>query len=199
MPPQQTMPMQQMQQKTKSKFSPVLPGLLILGLIIGGLSGFLIGSSGKSDLQTKVDSLEQSVAEQEADLELFKKYEDDIKEFEASLDTPQGQNVQVQARDVERKSDMNALATQLEIFYTDKGYYPDISGLNTETLTRVDPGALLSPDEVAIKALGTPGPTQGDHDYYYSAYNCTSGQCGSYTLLVQLEEDGSPFTEESLN
>ena len=34
-------------------------------------------------------------------------------------------DVQLRARDTERRTDINSLATQLEVYYNENGYYPD--------------------------------------------------------------------------
>ncbi len=53
--------------------------------------------------------------------------------------------VQKRARDTQRQTDINAIATQLEVYYNDKGGYPEIGVIAAESLKGIDEGALTPP------------------------------------------------------
>ena len=101
--------------------------------------------------------------------------------------------IQARARDAERKTDLNALHTQLEVYYNDNGFYPTLANITTANLAGLDPEALNDPSGDALHD-GT-----GTGDYSYS---CTAGGggCTSYTLSADMESSTpDPFTKASLN
>lgn len=125
------------------------------------------------------------------------------------------QGVQARARDTERRTDLNTIHTQLEVFYNDFGHYPDGSAavtcgegtdscaLDALTSRGLDAEALVDPNENAIN-IGANGNT--DNEYYYDvtdatngAGNCTAGQCTSYVLSTDLESEAETYTKSSLN
>lgn len=119
------------------------------------------------------------------------------------------QGVQARARDTERRTDVNSIATQLEAYYADFGHYPDGSAastcgdgtescaLNVLTNRGLDAEALNDPNGNAIN-IGAQGT---DNEYYYdvTGATCATGQCDSFTLSTLLESDGSTYTKNSLN
>lgn len=110
------------------------------------------------------------------------------------------QGVQQRARDTERKTDVNALHTQVEVFYNDNGYYPDGStyALNTANLPGVDQEALSDPNGNALNVV-TSTPTPADGEYYYYPTSCTAGECTGYTLYADLENESTDYTKSALN
>jgi prepilin-type N-terminal cleavage/methylation domain-containing protein len=66
--------------------------------------------------------------------------------------------VQRRARDTQRRTDINSLATQLEVFYNDKGGYPLAADVTTANLKGLDAGALQAPGnptaQTSPKSLG---------------------------------------------
>lgn len=129
--------------------------------------------------------------------------------------------VQQKARDSERKTDINAIAGQLEAAYANKGYYPDLAGLNDATTRssleiRLDLKALADPKnpETANQAVvaGTnPAPTavpaNPSYRYYYAPTGCTGTapdpiQCTGYALYAYMEATADPtkvYTRQSTN
>ena len=104
------------------------------------------------------------------------------------------QGVQARARDTERKTDINAIHTQLEVFYNDNGYYAvNAAALTTATLPGIADEALLDP---AGDGVGT-----GDYTYTALPAGCdnSSTDCGGYTLEAQLEEEATAYSKNSLN
>lgn len=86
-------------------------------------------------------------------------------------------NIQARARDTERRNDINAIHTQLELYYTDNDEYP-------ATLAEVD--------NLNAEALVAPGD---DEEYTY-----TPAEDGtSYTLSAALEAEEGDFSRNSLN
>lgn len=104
--------------------------------------------------------------------------------------------VQARARDTERQTDIKALASQLEVYYTNEGSYPTraqmisdttlpttfLEGLSEDALT--DPQAATTEDN----SIGTAAPTATNHAY---RYNCTAAAdtdpCTDFTLTYWSE------------
>lgn len=120
------------------------------------------------------------------------------------------QGVQARARDTERRTDLNSIATQLEAYYADFGHYPDGSAASTcgdgasscalsiLTSRGLDAEALNDPNSNAINVGANPAATTDDTQYYYDA-TCAGGQCDSFTLSTDLESETSTYTKNSLN
>ncbi len=105
------------------------------------------------------------------------------------------QGVQARARDTERKTDINAMHTQVEVFFNDSstGQYPlTAAGLTTANLPGIDSEAFLDPDGVSVTA-GT-----GEYAYDVSGATCDLVGCDSYTLTATMEEE-SDYVKNSLN
>lgn len=107
--------------------------------------------------------------------------------------------VQQKARDSERKTDINALAGQLEAAYANVGYYPGLDGFNSTTKRaaleiRIDTKAFADPknkgDEQLLGGTATTSGT-ADYRYHYAPTGCTGtapdDQCTGYTLSAYLE------------
>ena len=105
-------------------------------------------------------------------------------------------NIQERARDTERKSDINSIHTQLELYYADNGDYPngETKALLETAMPDLNSDALDDPSGDAINAGGANG-----YDYAALPDGCAAGACTSYTLGTTLEEDGSAFDRDSLN
>ena len=61
--------------------------------------------------------------------------------------------VQKRARDTQRQTDVNAIATQLEVYYNDNGTYPLAAGVTVPNFKGIDAGALQPPQstQTALK------------------------------------------------
>lgn len=122
------------------------------------------------------------------------------------------QGVQARARDTERRTDINSIATQLEAYYADFGHYPDGSAattcgdagaescaLTTLTARGLDSEALNDPNNnpVNVGAIGN----NTDNEYYYdvTGATCSGGQCDSFTLVTNLESESTQYSKDSLN
>jgi prepilin-type N-terminal cleavage/methylation domain-containing protein len=111
--------------------------------------------------------------------------------------------VQQRARDSERKTDINAVAGQLEAFYASNGYYPPQVDFESATFRdaneiRIDTKAFDDPSDNAGDAF-TAGVAAGGsnppREYFYQAYqedgttacNTAAAQCASYVVSANLE------------
>lgn len=91
------------------------------------------------------------------------------------------QGVQARARDTERRTDINSVATQLEVYYNDKGGYPaagDLANATAATAQAWISGNLKGADADAFKdpkgvQLGTTAST-----YTYNNNNGTASTTG---------------------
>lgn len=119
--------------------------------------------------------------------------------------------IQGKARDAKRQSDLQAVQTQIEAFYSNNGYYPSYANLSssswdTTNLKSLDQGALHDPSNSAT-GITLSNTTTSGHNYEYvakdssgSASNCetTDTTCASYTLTAQLES-GTVYTKTNLD
>ncbi len=100
-------------------------------------------------------------------------------------------NAQSSTTDLERKTDINELYTQLEIHYNEYGGYPTLKEITENydiALPGLDTEALYDPSGAFINE-GT---------YSYVPSGCTAIDCSSYVLDATLS-DGSVFSKNSLN
>lgn len=109
------------------------------------------------------------------------------------------QGVQARARDTERRTDINAVATQLEVFYNDNGGYPSVADVTTtawvqDNLQGLDLEAMNDPRGFAMNAAG------GSYTYTPLPADCDTGECTSFTLAADLERSTpDPYSKASLN
>lgn len=105
-------------------------------------------------------------------------------------------NIQARARDTERKTDVNGIHSQLEVYHADNGYYPILSDVTASNLSGLDAEALIDPSGVNV--------TAGSGDYVYAptvsggGACTTAGLCVSYTLTATMEQE-SNYVKNSLN
>lgn len=92
----------------------------------------------------------------------------------------QKNNIQVAARDDQRKTAINSIYHTLEEVYfpTNKSYPKTI---NEATLPSVDPSLLKDPDGLQIGTAGS--------DYRYEPTNCEDTSCKGYSLRALLENE----------
>jgi len=126
------------------------------------------------------------------------------------------QGVQARARDAQRRTDINSIATQLEAYHADFGHYPsgstttDTCGQNSGgtytgdcaldvlTMRGLDAQALNQPNNTAIAVVSS-APTPATGNYYYFPSGCTSERCTGFTLYSDLENETTDYTKDSLN
>ena len=124
--------------------------------------------------------------------------------------------VQRRARDTERQTDVNALATQLEVYYNDHGSYPTLANLQEATpstgwvvtnLKGIDMNALLAPGDTpaanADSMTGSATPAINKYGYAPTPANCdngANGNCTGFTLYWAKEDaNGAAQSKASLN
>ena len=128
------------------------------------------------------------------------------------------QGVQARARDTERRTDINVIATQLEVYHSDYGYYPDGTTaaaadascgegddescvITTGMLAGLDAEALNAPDGTAMAVSANPAGATTDYTYYYdiTGATCAAGHCDSFLLSTDLEAETAIYSKASLN
>ena len=124
--------------------------------------------------------------------------------------------VQRRARDTERQTDINSVATQLEVYYNDNGFYPTLADLQDSTPTTgwvatnlkgIDLNALVAPGDVpaanANSFIGSATPTQYDYGYVPTPASCdnaaTATNCTKFTLYYYKEDTNAVVSKSSLN
>ena len=104
--------------------------------------------------------------------------------------------VQGQAKDTERKTDINALQGQIEAYWADNGVYPTLANLNDSawvaaTFKGLDSAALQDPAGNSPKLAAAPAA----HVYAYqptpAGCNNKTVQCSGYTLTATLDSGGT--------
>jgi hypothetical protein len=111
--------------------------------------------------------------------------------------------VQSQAADTERKTDINALQGQIEAYWADNGFYPTLTNINdpnwrAANMKGMDPEALKDPAGTSQKLAASPAA----HVYSYQALptGCDNVkvQCDDFTLTATLDAGGT-YSKQSLN
>lgn len=101
----------------------------------------------------------------------------------------QKRDLEVQARDAERKTAVNAIYYNLEdVYYAANKSYPE--KLTPEALKGLDPGSLKDPEGVTIG--------EQNSDYSYHPKDCMDGRCKSYSLRADLEHEAD-YVKSSRN
>lgn len=115
--------------------------------------------------------------------------------------------VQRRARDTERQTDINSIATQLEVYYNDNGGYPVLaSQLNSDTwakanLKGIDLNSLRTPGATTNSMAATADSTHYGYVSYASdgTTACTTAPCAKFKITWIKEDDASTQTKDSLN
>lgn len=112
----------------------------------------------------------------------------------------QKNNIEITARDEQRKTAINAMHYGLEeIYYKEHDAYPRT--LDKDTLPFVDPAAFSDPHGIELGQ--TTATVDGEEypvtsDYTYEGTNCVDETCKSYTLRATLEREDE-FERKSRN
>ncbi len=112
--------------------------------------------------------------------------------------------IQQKARDTERKTDINAIASHMEAYNAQNGRYPTLANVNDATfrsteLKGLDPAALQDPKGAAQALVATPAANV--YAYAVTPAGCdngANGDCTQYTLTATLEAGGT-YVKQSLN
>ena len=101
----------------------------------------------------------------------------------------QKRDLEVQARDSDRKTAINAIYYNLEdVYYAANHAYPQ--KLTADQLPGLDPSILKDPEGVMIG--------EQNSDYTYSPKDCADGKCKSYSITANLEHEAD-YTKTSRN
>lgn len=109
--------------------------------------------------------------------------------------------IQAKARNSQRQTDLQAMQTQLEAFYSQNGYYPTRTNVNTASwratnMKSLDAGALVDPQSTCNAATSTTclASSPGAKVYSYavtdsSDASCEAAEtnCAKYTLTATYE------------
>jgi prepilin-type N-terminal cleavage/methylation domain-containing protein len=117
--------------------------------------------------------------------------------------------VQERARDTKRRTDVNAQASQLEVYYTDNGGYPTYTGqIDTDSwitanLKGADLNAWRAPNQTANSMTNSATPDK-DHYGYQPLQNdgttaCTTSPCAKFKLYWYSEKTSTVTVKDSLN
>ena len=111
--------------------------------------------------------------------------------------------IQSDAKDTERKTDINALQGQLEAYNAETGYYPSLAQVNSasfraQNFKGLDNEALKDPDGTAQTLAAK--PAKGVYSYTATPAGCDGVKvyCTGFTLSATLS-DGSLYSKQSLN
>jgi prepilin-type N-terminal cleavage/methylation domain-containing protein len=117
--------------------------------------------------------------------------------------------VQERARDTERRTDINAQASQLEVYYTDQGGYPTFTGqTNTDSwitanLKGADLAAWRAPNQTTNSMVNSATPTKDQYGYVPlqddGTTACTSSPCAKFKLYWYSEKTAAVNSKDSLN
>ncbi len=107
--------------------------------------------------------------------------------------------IQQKARNTERETDVKALHSQIEAYYAQNGYYPDINNVTTTDLKGLDADALLPPNSTT--GINATAATIDSYAYIAAPSGCTTaaGDCTSYQLTAVVEGGGGNIVKDSLN
>lgn len=104
---------------------------------------------------------------------------------------------QQQARDSKRMADIKSIQTQLEAFFSQNGYYPSLSDMNSSSwistnMKSLDTNALTDPSNSSNSTKLASQPTKGQYAYQPADSNGQSCEnsdtnCAQYTLTAELE------------
>jgi prepilin-type N-terminal cleavage/methylation domain-containing protein len=117
--------------------------------------------------------------------------------------------VQERARDTKRRTDVNAQAGQLEVYYTDNGGYPiftgevDTDAWITSNFKGADLNAWRAPNQPSNSMVNSATPTKDQYGYTPlqddGTTACTTAPCAKFKLFWHSEKDNAVIEKDSLN
>ena len=117
--------------------------------------------------------------------------------------------VQERARDTERRTDTNSVATQLEVYYTDNGGYPQFTGqMDTDAwisanLKGADLNAWRAPGIATNSMVNSATPTKNQYGYTPLQQDgvtaCAAAPCAKFKVYWYSEKTSTVTTKDSLN
>jgi prepilin-type N-terminal cleavage/methylation domain-containing protein len=117
--------------------------------------------------------------------------------------------VQERARDTERRTDTNSIATQLEVYYTDNGGYPQFTGqVDTDSwitanLKGADLNAWRAPGFNGNTMVNSATPNKDQYGYKPlqddGTTACTTAPCAKFKIYWYSEKTNAVTAKDSLN
>lgn len=117
--------------------------------------------------------------------------------------------VQKKGRDADRKADVNAIYSQVEVYFAQNAKYPTLANLQDETWRGLNVKGLsrdaISAPGQTVDADGTlvgSGGTSANYEYAVTPAGCDNGvggDCTGFTLTANLEASTTPFTKSGSN
>jgi prepilin-type N-terminal cleavage/methylation domain-containing protein len=105
--------------------------------------------------------------------------------------------IQAKARNAKRQTDIQSLQTQMEAFFSQNGYYPSLTDMNSASwratnMKSLDPNALIDPSNTSQSNTLVASPTADSYAYAVSNSSGTSCEsadttCAQYTLTATYE------------
>jgi prepilin-type N-terminal cleavage/methylation domain-containing protein len=106
--------------------------------------------------------------------------------------------VQKKGRDADRKSDINAIYSQVEVYFAQEAKYPTLANLNDDTWRNTNVKGLQDDAITApggTDALVATGASTSNYEYVATPASCdntaTNGDCTGFTLTATLESGGT--------
>lgn len=105
--------------------------------------------------------------------------------------------VQKKGRDADRKSDINAIDSQVEVYFAENAKYPSLTDMNTASfrsanLKGLQDDALTDPKGSGPTLVGAPASNAYAYETAPSGCdNGTNGDCTGFTLTATLESGGT--------
>jgi len=106
--------------------------------------------------------------------------------------------VQKKGRDADRKSDINSMYSQVEVYFAENGKYPTLADMNSSTfrtasLKGLSDDALTDPKGSGATLVSA--PAANSYSYEVTPAGCdnttTGGDCLGFTLTATLESGGT--------
>lgn len=176
----------------------VLVALIVIGGGIG-LGLYLMNKPGNQSQSTSLEDVNKPTSEQ-------------TKAADEQAAQQQAQTLagtQMRARDTERQTDINSIATQLEVYYNNTGYYPSFEQLSDDTwveanLVGIDLEALRPPTAKANAIQNTATPDKSHYGYTIKEQDpqaCPDDTyvCSQFALYWYQESTGKILRKDSLN
>jgi hypothetical protein len=118
-----------------------------------------------------------------------------------TADTGSPGSTQSSSKDAQRKTDINALETELEVYYTDQGSYPTLAQLNSASWRKINMPSFddtILKDPAGTQASLVSSPKAKVFAYQPTPANCNGSNCMSYILTATLD-DGTIYKKQSLS
>jgi len=120
--------------------------------------------------------------------------------------------IQAKARNSKRQTDVQSIQTQLEAFFSQNGYYPSLTDLNSSTwlgtnMKSLDQNALIDPSNPTNSKTLASSPAAKQYSYAVtdsSGNSCEADDttCAKYTLTATYEgtvNGSSTYTKSNLD